>query len=375
MTAIIVTLLIATVTIYGICLLARNWINGFLVKKILSSSIILADHRYFEERKDGVQIFILGSCEFRSGIDPKQFGEYDTFNFSVPRASYPEQYYFLRHYIKKMPSLKALVISVGDNSFCSYASTGVTFPLMFSKFMDYKELASKSSPWMRLKLVWYKWLYSSHLGTIYHGHKILFKKIKKAGSYYKRKFSFQNMKRFIEKRLSGSGQTVQSQPTLSANREAAATVAVSGKDSAQKMRKTVCASAEAGRIGVNKHFTNPIFDSRAIFYLEKMLNMCKDINIPVIAVCMPRSKYFIELSESFVNEKILDEKILRNFNRAGLIFRRLNYLDIYRDRDELFTPEGAELNAEGKKDFSTRFVKDIYGIMNAIEAGAKQPAP
>ena len=355
----IVLIIIVTVIILAVIyFIIRKIFNRFLASKILASSISLAHLKHFENEKKDIEIFFFGACEFNSGIDPRKF-QHKAFNFAIQIASYPEQYYFLKRYIDEMNSLKLLVLSVGDNSFCSYAATGVTFPLMFSKFINYKELMSVSKPRMWLKILWYKWLYSTDLGTLHYGRKFF------AASFRRfikqRRIQYGAIKQSFQKKASNTKATSPQEKPSQPNPSVEKTPVI-------KAKKQVCATAEDGVNGVEKHFTHPLFDERALFYFEKILDLCRERNIPLVAVSMPRSKYFLDIASErdYVTEQMLLDKIINNPKYSSIVCEYLNYLSIYRDRDDLFQAEGALLNADGRREFTQKIAEDIVPIMNTI---------
>lgn len=365
------TILIAVVLVVSVYFILRELLNRFLVRKILASSLTLANLKYFEKQKDNIQVLFFGSCEFKSGIDPKQFS-YNAFNFSVPLISYVEQYYFLYHYINQMPSLKALILSVGDNSFCSYASTGINFPMAFNRFINYKELAAISKPNMRIKLLWYKWLYSSYIGHIHYGRKFFIRNLQHFFRRQKHRFSIPNIKRFFRQRILGK-EPLNAKKTLPQEKHSLkrpkviSDVSQSREVDTSPLQKKQFANEEDGRIGATKHFSRPVFDKRGIIYFEKILSLCKDRHIPVMTVTMPRSKYFLKFSEEegYITEAELMKKIIKNPKYKNLICEHLNYLSLYRDKDEFFTPEGAELNKDGSYAFSARLAEDLSSIIES----------
>lgn len=358
----IIAVIIVLALIYFVL---RKIFDRFLANKILSSSISMAHLKHFENQKKDIEIFFFGACEFNSGIDPRQF-THNTFNFSIQIASYPEQYYFFKRYIDEMTSLKLVVLSVGDNSFCSYASTGVTFPLMFSRFIDYRELLSVSRPRMWFKILWYKWLYSTDLGTLHYGRKFFSSNFKRF--IKQRRIQYGAIKRSVQDKMFGKEETETLEPTK--QEELPQAVKSKTEKPAAKPKKTICATAEAGAIGVEKHFTEPLFDKRALFYFEKILKLCTQRNIPVVTVSMPRSKYFLDVAreKDYVTEELFLKEIINNPKYKGLIFKHLNYLSIYRDRDDLFQAEGALLNAEGRREFTKVLADDILPVMDQIVA-------
>ena len=369
----------------GVYFALREWVRKILVKKILEASIILSDHRYFEKKKNDIQLLFLGACEFREGIDEKSFDS-NVVNFSVPSVGFIELFYFLKYYIDKMPSLKALVLSVGDNSFCTKTSNGSTFPVLFNKFIDYRELIQFSGKKGRLKLWWQRWFYSSSVGHIHYGRKHFSWVVKKIILMYIRKFRIQNIKRVFRERIlnkthlgSGGPEDYRQQGLVPAGKSSARKKKEGlsvGKDSTLlksvlRERKAVkCADIASAKEGVLTHFSRPTFDEKALIYFEKFLKLCQSRNLPVITVCMPRSKYFLDIveEEEYVTGKELSEKIVQNPRYKDLIFEHLNYLNLYRDRDDLFNPNGVELNREkGRKVFSMHLAGDISSIMQALE--------
>ncbi|UCG35467.1 MAG: hypothetical protein JSW18_02900 [Candidatus Omnitrophota bacterium] len=393
--------IVAVITILsGFYFVLRKLVKWLLVKRILSASIILSDHRYFEKQKKDIQIFLFGACEFREGIDQKQF-KHKAFNFSVPSAGYIEQYYFLKHYIDEMSSLKVLVLQLGDNSFCQRTSRGMTFPVLFNRFIDYKELLSISGARMHFKLLKQQWIYSTDVGRIhYYGRKVIITNIITAAKRFIgririrlgqiRIFFIQSLKCFIRQRLFSREQVARGEIAAKTKqnlvgKEQAGTEEITVKKRqnlldkehtgiggiAGKGGKRVCANAEDGLNGVKTHFSRPVFDRRALIYLEKILNLCKSRNISVVAVCMPRSKYFLKFSAEYVTEDKLLETIVRNPKYENLIFKHLSYLKSYRDKDDFFKPSGVELNREGRQAFSVWLAEDISSIIEEIEAQRK----
>lgn len=381
---VIAGLILVLVIFAGLFFVFRQWIRRVLVKRILEASIILADHRCFDKKKKDIQLLLLGACEFREGIDEKRFTA-NAFNFSVPSTGFIELYYFLKHYIGKMPSLKALVLSVGDNSFCTKTSNGSTFPVLFNKFIDYEELMLLSSSNWRLKLWWQRWLYSSSVGHIHYGRKHLIRQAKQFIFRYTRKFHIQNLKRVFRQRVlykvypaSKKSRGLKQKELAPARKDTYREKQKGlggGKDTALvksvlKEKKSIeCVDIASVREGVLTHFSRPTFDEKALVYFEKILKLCQSKSTPVITVCMPRSKYFLKVAEEegYVTEKDLYGKIIHNPIYKDLIYEHLHYLNIYRDRDDLFSPNGVELNrGEGRKVFSMRLAEDINSIMQNL---------
>jgi hypothetical protein len=306
----------------------RKLMNRFIATQIMASSILVSDHRHFESQKNEIEIMILGACEFRDGIDAKYFKK-KAFNFSVPMSGYTEYYYFLKRYIGEMPSLKTVILSVCDNSFCSYTNNAVCFPILFNKLIVFGELLSVNSFGMKAKLLWRKWLYSTDIGKLHYG----------------RKFLAANMKRFISQKLirGKQGSTV---------------------GEAREDKKGRCATPEGGVIGAKKHFSYPIFDGRALYYFEKILHLCRERNVPIFAVSMPRSKYFLKYSERYVTEDMLMKNIIKNPRYEKFIHRHIDYLAIYRDEDDYFQAEGAMLNKKGKDALSGKLAEELSGAFH-----------
>ena len=203
---------------------------------------------------------------------------------------------------------------------------------------------------------------------------------------YIRKFRIQNIKRVLREKVLNKTQLGSSKlgeykqkglaparKSLPSKKREGLSV---GKDSSliksalREKRGVKCADIASAREGVLTHFSRPTFDEKALIYFEKLLRLCKSRNIPVITVCMPRSKYFLDIAEEeeYVTEKELSGKIIQNPKYKDLIFEHLNYLNLYRERDDFFNLNGVELNREkGRKVFSMHLAEDISSIMQTLE--------
>jgi hypothetical protein len=362
----IVLAILGVFVLLGMVRLGKKVLDRYLVGRIMDLSIIISDHRHFKRQVKDIEVLFLGACEFRSGIDERMC-ERKAFNFSVPSAGFVEQYYFLRKYIDELESLRLLVLSVGDNSFCSRTSKGRTFPVLFSKFIDYNELIRYSSPGMRPKLLYDKLLYSGYLGHIHYGKKYF----DQLAREYRKKMTARNLKRLIKERVILRNKRSVSAPVRTKgkpqpgkknfeDRTAARKAERPGSSKAEKAsgKKALPGSvAEKAKKGAEEHFSRPFFSDTALIYLTKILDLCREHDIPVAGLCMPRSKHFIHFSSEYVTERDLSEKVTSNPRFAEKLHAYINDLRLFEERPDLFREDGVELNREGKKEYS-RYISE-----------------
>jgi len=373
----------ALIILWAVYQSLRAWARRVLVKSMLECSIMISDHRYFEKKMKSLEVLFLGACEFRAGIDDRLMGD-KVFNYSVPSAGYIEQYYFLRHYISRMPDLKLLVLSVGDNSFCSRTANGTTFPVIFHRFLDYEEILSVSPPEKKIELLKQRWLYSTNLGTLHYSRKHIKRVGRKLAKHYKRKFSLSAIKSYFMPRVSRSkghagkagGQQSGEAGIGNKARVAGALKAKNAVPKAQtfpiKAVRSGGAQREPGlgtvRHGVERHFSRPVFDDRALIYFTKILDLCLERGVHVVALCMPRSKDFITImeEEKYISEDEFLRAVVNNPEYSAKIRAHWHHLKDYTDRADLFDKEGVELNKEGKRVFSERVSEKVKRVLEEI---------
>ena len=93
----------------------------------------------FNSQKHLIEILIIGNSHFHP-IKPDELN-YKTFNFAVGGTTYYQIYYFLKHNIGKMSSLKSVIINADPLNWSSFNNYRNLNPLLWNRFIDYDELS------------------------------------------------------------------------------------------------------------------------------------------------------------------------------------------------------------------------------------------
>jgi hypothetical protein len=222
-----------------------------------------------------------------------------------------------------MTSLKLVVLPLDLHEFSSLHSNRITFSIFWNKFIDYSEL-------LKLK-----------------GPKVLKNKIGLTlidGVLGRHRF-FINMATLIKQKVIGRRSVT---------------------DQKKKPDKPLDKDKIFRRVQLQLAGKN-VFDKDLLHYFEKILNLCKEKNIPVVTLQCPLSRYYIEYAEEYVTVETMQRTILENKTFGELIYQNLNYAYFAIDNDLLFG-DGDHLNSKGELIFSDYLDKDISRIIEEMDS-------
>jgi len=278
----------------------------------------------FETQKREVKILLLGDSHFWRGVDAGKFKP-NTFNLSIPNASYISSYYLLKQSIDDMPILKAVVIPVDLHSFSSYRLEDSTQSIFWDRFVDYHELSGVSghpiikNP-LKLTLVHDEFGKASFINNIKESLRKIFQP------------EHASLNKMLNQAYLGENPKEQT-----------------GQD--EKARQKVNQQLEGFRA----------MDPVVLAYFEKILLLCKEKNIRVITVQMPLSDHYIRHAEKFISKNNISD-LLNSPDIKPYLFKNLNHMELYAGRDDYFSwawRDGDHLNSEGKERFSELLASEL----------------
>jgi hypothetical protein len=311
-------------------LLAARWIDRIFFRP---ESVFARTVRGFEEQKDQIQILFMGQSDMKYAIIPKIMS-YPSYNFADLGENYIGNYLKLKHHVDQMPRLKIVVLGLSLPSFSSARlnwnerrnfSLSNYFNYGYITYQDFKELYKmKGSIVLRQKI--------SSISPL----------LEKAQF----RFFWRNMKKLIR-----------NQPIQKTVIEDGY-VKVSGS--------AVMEGLVARR--VDTHFQKgdqDEFDKDLLFYFERILILCHQRGIKVVALMIPTTDYYLKQAEKYMTKDVLYEKVLMNPKYRPYIYRHLDYLDLYAKNHDFFI-DADHLNYQGATVFSERIASELSKVMEEI---------
>lgn len=299
---------------------------AFRPKSIFAKSVM-----DFEKQKSEIQILFCGQSDVKYGIIPDEFDS-NTFNFAGTGESFIETYYKLEHSIRDMPKLKIVVLPVTLHSFTSNRSNEISWPYFTYGYISYSDILElyklKGMVVVKEKLLSFcPNLRSLQMRIFLRNMKKVFKNqpidkaeihkgyVKYEGSYVEEKWAKKRIKRYFD------GQVV--------------------------------------------------FDEDLLLYFEKILELCRNNDVKVVALTLPLTDYFLKYSEKYITEDSLYENVLRNPRYSKYIYKHIDYLeDSYAGNHDLFLNQD-HLNHKGALKFSKLAAAELSEVMREI-ADVKQ---
>lgn len=253
----------------------------------------------FLEEKKNIKTVFLGSSHFYKGINADKVGN-NVFNLSFGGRNYLTLYYFLKAYIRTMPSLKRVILEVDHHNFTSYVSNlSINHP--FIKYVDFIELLKIKGPLFILSRVNYLTILDERLG---------------------KSFFIDNLLGYMT-----SNHKLSLFHTIWLSR-----VVKTSKDRAKL------------------HFEDrkPI-NQEMILYFNKIIDLCRENNIEVITLEMPVSNEYVKFSDEFKEGKKLKLKVRDILANSGC--RNYNFENLYFGQKSLFLSDGDHLTKKGAEFF------------------------
>jgi hypothetical protein len=316
--------------IFMAILLAARWIDQIFFRP---ESVFGRTVKGFEEQKDQIQILFMGQSDMKYAIIPKVM-PYQSYNFADLGENYIGNFLKLKHYIDQMPHLKVVVLGLSLPSFSSARmnwderrnfSMSNYFNYGYITPEDFKELCkTKGSIVVRQKI--------SSLSPLLE--RVQFR------------FFWRNMKKWIR------------------NQPIQKTVIEDGyvKVSGSAVREGLVPNR------VDSHFQRgepDDFDKDLLFYFERILILCHQRGIKVVALMIPMTDYYLKHAEKYITKDVLYEKILKNPKFNPYIYKNLDYLDFYAKDHSLFI-DMDHLNHKGATVFSERIASELSKVMEEI---------
>jgi hypothetical protein len=312
-------------------LLAARWIDRIFFSP---ESVFARTVKGFEEQKDQIQILFMGQSDMKYAIIPKAM-PYKSYNFADLGGNHIGTYFKLKYYIDQMPRLKILVL-------------GLSLPIFSSTRLNWAERRHFSLS----NYFSYGYITHQDFKELYQmkGFIVVKQKISSFSPLLDRaQFTFfqKNIKKWIHN---------------------------------QPIQKTVIEDGYIKVIGsavieglaekrVHGHFDEDHkndFDKDLLSYFERILILCHQRGIKVVTLMIPTTDYYLKHAEKYMTKDAFYEKVLTNPKFSPLIYKHLDYLDLYAKDHTLFV-DADHLNHKGATLFSERIASELSKVMEKIQ--------
>ncbi|NQT90746.1 MAG: hypothetical protein HQ558_05780 [Candidatus Omnitrophica bacterium] len=280
----------------------------------------------FEGRKDEIEVLFLGPSDVKRSIIPAAFDQ-KAFNFSNAGENSIETYHRLKYYIDDMPRLKVVVLPLSLATFSSFITDRIRPEYYKYGYITYADL----------------WQLYNVKGAIILKQKFL--------SFFSAMQKEQMMPFLMYMDSLSRGVSFNS-PTLIDGYARSNSVAVTKGFASDRARWHLEGS--------------DVFDEDLLLYFEKTLRLCNAKGISVVLLSCPYRDDYLLYAGRYIDKDALHKKVLEDPGYSGLIYRHLDYLDLYADEHDLFR-EPDHLNHKGAVKFSRLVAEDISGMMEDLD--------
>ncbi|GEM_PF-2477411 len=307
--------LVLFVTLLIGSLIGFEMLNRYFITHKSKHFVTLND---FVTQKEKIETLYLGDSHFRRGINSELLPD-ATYNLSFLNSSYISSYYILKYYIDQMPRLKIVVLPLDYHSFSSYRIKDTMNSIFWDRYVDYSELSAIA-------------------------HRKLAKnnfKLTVANEEFGRSYFLNNIKDCISQRLFKSNVSFNELLDQEISGENVNVPVDTEKRAEAKVRQQLK--------------DQNLLDETLLTYFEMILKLCKERKIRVITVEMPLSADYIKQAEKLITKNEIRKTAIENKRFHTLIFKNLNYRDLYANRNDYFSwawRDGDHLNSRGKDLFT-----------------------